>query len=165
MLQSQSPSWRDQPVNVPLTESVPWTCSVKQFSTGATRKVPLLCWRPYTNIVKGTTDQSINFFKLNQLLESDVDGFDSYYKLTTSLTAFAINKLYWVDIFTRQSLVGQALTKTLPKAQRTRGLSSSCQSNFLRWYHKFKHKSWSHFIFRISTKHQLKISTKHQHLH
>ena len=35
-------------------------------------------------------------------------------------------------------------SKTLPKAQRTRGLSS---------YHKFKHKSWSNFIFRISTKH------------
>jgi len=34
----------------------------------------------------------------------------------------------------------------LPKAQRTRGLSS---------YHKFKHKSWPNFIFRISTKHQL----------
>ena len=31
--------------------------------------------------------------------------------------------------------VGQHL-KTLPKAQRTRGLSSSCQSNFLRLYHK-----------------------------
>ena len=55
--------------------------------------------------------------------------------------------------------------KTLPKAQRTRRLSSSCQSNLLRSYHKFKHKSWSHFIFRISTKHQLKILTKHQHLH
>ena len=26
--------------------------------------------------------------------------------------------------------------KTLPKAQGTRGLSSSCQSNFLRSYHK-----------------------------
>ena len=54
--------------------------------------------------------------------------------------------------------------KTLPKAQRTLGLSSSCQSN-LRSYHKFKHKSWPHFISRISTKHQLKISTKHQNLH
>ena len=31
--------------------------------------------------------------------------------------------------------------KTLPKAQRTRELSSSCQSNFLRSYDKFKHKS------------------------
>ena len=31
--------------------------------------------------------------------------------------------------------------KTLPKAQRTRGLSSSCQSKFLRSYQKFKHKS------------------------
>ena len=38
--------------------------------------------------------------------------------------------------------------KTLPKAQRTRGLSS---------YHKFLHKSWSKF--------NLKISTKHQQLH
>ena len=46
--------------------------------------------------------------------------------------------------------------KTLPKAQRTRGLSS---------YHKFKHKSWSYFIFRISTRINLKISTKHQLLH
>ena len=55
-------------------------------------------------------------------------------------------------------------TKTLPKAQRTRGSSSSCQSNFLRSYHKFKHESWSHFIFRISTKHQLNLSTKHQNL-
>ena len=55
--------------------------------------------------------------------------------------------------------------ETLPKAQRTRGLSSSCQSNFLRSHHKFKHKFWSHFIFTISTKHQLKFSTKHQHLH
>ena len=49
-------------------------------------------------------------------------------------------------------------SKTLPKAQRTQGLSSSCQSNFLRSYQKFKHKSWSHFIFRISTKHKQKIS-------
>ena len=37
-------------------------------------------------------------------------------------------------------------TQTLPKAQRTRGLSS---------YHKYKHKSWPNFISRISTKHQL----------
>ena len=32
-------------------------------------------------------------------------------------------------------------TLTLPKAQRTRGLSSSYQSNFFRSYHKFLHKS------------------------
>ena len=31
--------------------------------------------------------------------------------------------------------------KTLPKAQRTRGLSSTYQSNFFGSYHKFKHKS------------------------
>ena len=36
--------------------------------------------------------------------------------------------------------------QTLPKAQRTRGLSS---------YNKFKQKSWSSCIFRISTKHQI----------
>ena len=58
-----------------------------------------------------------------------------------------------------------AIVQTLPKAQRTRGLSSSCQSNFLRSHHKFKNKSWSHFIFRILALHQLKISTKPQHLH
>ena len=32
-------------------------------------------------------------------------------------------------------------------------------------YCKFKRKSWSNFIFRILTKHQLEISTKHQHFH
>ena len=37
----------------------------------------------------------------------------------------------------------QLTLETLPKAQRTRGLSSSYQSNYLRSYHKFKHKSWS----------------------
>ena len=47
-----------------------------------------------------------------------------------------------------------SLNKTLPKAQRTRGLSSAYKSNFFRSYHKFKHKSWSNFIFRILTKHQ-----------
>ena len=36
-----------------------------------------------------------------------------------------------------------ALFETLTKAQRTRGLRSSGQSNFLRSYHKFKHKSAS----------------------
>ena len=50
---------------------------------------------------------------------------------------------------------GRLEQKTLPKAQRTRGLSSFYQSNFLRSYHEFKHKSWSNFIFRISTKHEL----------
>ena len=40
--------------------------------------------------------------------------------------------------------------KTLPKAQQTRGLS-----DLFRSFHKSKHKSWSNFIFRISTKHQL----------
>ena len=32
--------------------------------------------------------------------------------------------------------------KTLPKAQRTRGLSSAYQSNFFRSYHKFLQNSW-----------------------
>ena len=37
--------------------------------------------------------------------------------------------------------LGEGAKKTLPKAQRTRGLSSSYQSNFFRSYHKFLHKS------------------------
>ena len=44
----------------------------------------------------------------------------------------------------------QSNFKTLPMAQRTRGLSSCCQC-----LNKFKHKSPSNFIFRISTKHEL----------
>ena len=47
----------------------------------------------------------------------------------------------------------------MPKAQRTRGLSSAYQSNYFRSYHKFLHKSWS-IIFRISTKHQLQSFNK-----
>ena len=49
-----------------------------------------------------------------------------------------------------QNMILKALIKTLPKAQRTLGLSSAYQSNFFRSYHKF----WSN-IFRISAKHQL----------
>ena len=64
--------------------------------------------------------------------------------------------------------------KTLPKAQRTRGLSLFCQSKFLRSYHKFKHKSTStknlnqtsaspqNLKFKILTKPSFRISTKIQ---
>ena len=54
-------------------------------------------------------------------------------------------------------------TETLPKAQPTGELSDFYQSNFFRSYNKFLNKSWSNVSFRISTKHQLKISNKHQH--
>ena len=67
-------------------------------------------------------------------------------------------------VFLSCSLIEKQL-KTLPKAQQPRGLSSAYQSNLLRSYHKFKHKSCSNFIFRILTKHQLKISTKHKYLY
>jgi len=46
--------------------------------------------------------------------------------------------------------------KTLPKAQRTRGLSSSYQSNFLRSCHEFLHRACSNFIFRIMIKNKAK---------
>ena len=54
-------------------------------------------------------------------------------------------------------------TKTLPKAQRTRGLSSAYQSHLFKSYHKFKKRSCSRlssesrprFNFITSTKHQL----------
>ena len=45
--------------------------------------------------------------------------------------------------------------QTLPKAQSTQGLSSDYQSKLFRSYHKFVHKSWSNFIFIISTMDQL----------
>ena len=47
------------------------------------------------------------------------------------------------------------LLEPLPKAQRTRRLSSAYQSNFFRSFHKFSKKSWPYFIFIISTKQQL----------
>ena len=48
-----------------------------------------------------------------------------------------VENLETIAPVTRES----GMIKTLPKAQRTRGLSSSYQSNFLRSYHEFKHKS------------------------
>ena len=84
-------------------------------------------------------------------------------KTTTQQQMSTQNSKQYVYFFLRQNEL--SFKQTLPKAQRTQGLSPSCQSNFLRSYHKFKKKSWAHFIFRIPSKHQLKISTKHQHLH
>ena len=43
----------------------------------------------------------------------------------------------------------------MPKAQRTRGLSSGYQIKFFKSYHKFSNKSLSDFIFIFSTKQQL----------
>ena len=76
----------------------------------------------------------------------------------------------------------EVVTKTLPKAQRTRGLSSSYQSNFLRSYHNFTNldqisssesRLKNQFLnqtsaspinlkFKISTKHSFRIATKIQ---
>ena len=73
-----------------------------------------------------------------------------------------------------QIYVVLVIFQTLPKAQRTRGLSSFCQSKFLRAYHKFKHKSTStknlnqtsaspqNLKFKILTKPSFRISTKIQ---
>ena len=63
-----------------------------------------------------------------------------------------------------QGGLGLGAVKTLPKAQRTRGLSSSYQSNFFMSHHKFLPKSWSNFIRYIRQRINFKISTKHQHL-
>ena len=91
----------------------------------------------------------------------------------------------WVIFSTAGALVvisvqgrGLYYFQTLPKAQRTRGLSSFCQSKFLRSYHKFKHKSAStknlnqtsaspqNLKFKILTKPRPRLnfitSTKHQ---
>ena len=57
-------------------------------------------------------------------------------------------------------ILWQSLLQTLPKAQRTRGLSFTYQSNFFGSYHKFSDKSWSDFIFTISTKQQLQLFNK-----
>ena len=55
------------------------------------------------------------------------------------------SKPSWTFTLQRFKYIGGIL-RTLPKAQRTRGLSS---------YYKFSHKSWSNFILIFSTKHQL----------
>ena len=47
-----------------------------------------------------------------------------------------------VDDDNDESVSDYNYDETLPKAQRTRGLSSSYQSNFLRSYHEFLHRAW-----------------------
>ena len=68
--------------------------------------------------------------------------------------------LYWKM---RGALIWELLEiekkKNREKVQRTRGLSSGYQSNFFRSYHKISKKSWSYFIFIISTKQQLSFHT------
>ena len=60
----------------------------------------------------------------------------------------------------------QGHQETLPKEQRTRGLSSSCQRNYLKSYQKIKHKSYhissSESRLSINKKSQpnISISTK-----
>ena len=52
------------------------------------------------------------------------------------------------------------IEKTLPKAQRTRGLSSAYKSNFFRSYHKFLHESWSNLVQASISKSQPNIGSK-----
>ena len=54
-------------------------------------------------------------------------------------------------------------SKTLPKAQRTRGLSSSFQSNFLKSYQVLLHKSCSNFIFRILLDQEWTLNSQPRH--
>ena len=54
---------------------------------------------------------------------------------------FSVSNTLFPASFQAQLFRHTERNKTLPKAQRTRGLSSSCQSNFLRSCYKFNHKS------------------------
>ena len=58
----------------------------------------------------------------------------------------------------------ESIPKTLPKAQRTRGLSSSCQSHFASSTRNLNQTSASplHFKFKILTQPSFRISTKIQ---
>ena len=53
--------------------------------------------------------------------------------------------------------------QTLPKAQRTRGLSSSFQSNFFKSYQVLLHKSCSNFIFRILLDQEWTLNSQPRH--
>ena len=57
--------------------------------------------------------------------------------------------------FTQLASNPKAQFQNIAKGTTDRGLSSVYQSNLFRSFHKFSHKSWSNFIFRISTNHQL----------
>ena len=72
------------------------------------------------------------------------------------LTTFVLQRLWMLQVDHRVLRVTRCKVKTLPKAQRTRGLNSAYQINFFWSYHKFSNKSLSDFIFMFSTKQQLR---------
>ena len=80
-------------------------------------------------------------------------------------------KILWVGALTaylrHSSIVDRAahyhdgrMIKTLPKAKRTRELSSSCQSNFLKSYPKFRQRQRNYFNFKFQNWRQLVTAVK-----
>ena len=65
---------------------------------------------------------------------------------------WTLKLFFWINFLLKKPCLKFQI---LPKAQRTRGLSSSYQSKFLRSYYEFLHRACSNFIFRILTKKQL----------
>ena len=55
----------------------------------------------------------------------------------------------WLSPIPASCFAVEMISYTLPKAQRTRGLSSYFQSNFLKSCQELLHKSCSNIIFRI----------------
>ena len=84
-----------------------------------------------------------------------VIGGDGGHFLLVTVNTFLGRRSIRKYFSTGLQLISPLKSKTLPKAQRTWGLSSSYQSNFLRSYHEFLHRACSNFIFRILTKNQL----------
>ena len=66
-----------------------------------------------------------------------------------------MNRTILLDCHCHTTFAKRSWKETLPKAQRTRGLSSGYQIKFFNSYHKFSNKSLSDFIFIFLTKQQL----------
>ena len=104
-------------------------------------------WRLQIDDYNATLIKNIGFGKRNL-----INTCDSWAVGAVKLIAYPFSCYKVWHVYT--SVPTKYICITLPKAQQTRGLSSTYQNNFFGSYHKFKHKSWSK-IFRISTKHQL----------
>ena len=135
----------------------------------AKKKIGLLqetiIWTSYPSIISidtGTTDPSVecfcqsNCFKNYHKLPwtSRLEALINRFKKKPTIHTWFIGLIYELFEKWKNNVRGHH-KETLPKAQRTKGLSSGYQNNFYRSYQKFSNKSWLDFIFIISTKQQL----------
>ena len=121
-------------------------------------------WNPLLRIVSFDIRISFDLCVICHTMRPRYDTRGAYCCLLSSFSLFSCLSLFgdYLDYF---ELKSDRVNQNIAKGTTDPRIEFILTKWLLKSYHEFKHLSWSHFIIRISTKHQLKISTKHQHLH